>query len=76
MAYFTLYNFCQIHKTDLNEEAVRAQFKKSKEYTKTRIKKKQYRNLPDLFFSYDAKEGGLIKNTLTVYIFQTFLVNY
>ena len=34
MAYFTLYNFCQIHKTDLNEEAVRAQFKKAKNIQK------------------------------------------
>ena len=59
---FVLHNFCEKHKSYINEELVKVQ-KEHLEYSEV-----LHRNIPDPTYSIDEGEGAIVRKTLTSYV--------
>ena len=70
MAFFTLHNFCEVYKTNLDAEIVRTQVKRNREH------ENNYRDSPDPTFWCNTTKGEFTRNTLTVCISQNLLDNF
>ena len=58
-ACFTLHNFCELHKTDVDHELVRRQVEI------IRANEEEHKNLPDPVYSSTSDEGDIIRKILT-----------
>ena len=61
-ACFTLHNFCELHKTDVDHELVRRQVEI------IRANEEEHKNLPDPVYSSTSDEGDIIRKILTSHI--------
>lgn len=61
-ACFTLHNFCELHKTDVDHELIRRQVEI------IRANEEEHKNLPDPVYSSTSDEGDIIRKILTSHI--------
>ena len=64
-ACFVLHNYCEHHKSYVDNEQVKTQMKLMKK------NEEQYKNLPDPLFSYICGEGEVTRDTITKYLLES-----
>ena len=65
---FVLHNFCELNKVDVNYEAVQNQINMEK-----RIQCCEHHEKIDKLYSYNSSRGKLVRDALTVYIYDNTL---